>query len=217
LKYLFLLFFITTTTIAYTQNHLRFSEEVLNIQKKYPLSTINSSKETIVFTGSSSIRLWNNLAEIFPEYYIINTGFGGSISKDLLIYTKELILNYHPKKVFIYEGDNDVAGNKKTQKIITNLQKIIHLIKQQNTNTQIVLIAAKPSIERWHLKKKYKKLNKKQRKLAKKESTIHYADVWSVMIRNGKLKTELFSSDGLHMNAKGYKLWENVIKKYINL
>ncbi len=217
MKILLLLLFTFITTLGHTQNYLRFTDEVKAIQKKYDTLPLNTSKETIVFTGSSSIRLWRNLSEIFPDYNIINTGFGASVSEDLLFYTKELILNYKPKKVFIYEGDNDVAGEKKTNEIIDNLQEIIKLIKKENSNTKIILIAAKPSIKRWHLKKQYKKLNRKQKQIAKKDTTIYYADVWSIMLKNRMLKTELFSSDGLHMNAKGYKLWQQVIKKYINL
>ncbi len=96
----------------------RFQEEVLAIQEKYE-TLWDSTKETIVFTGSSSIRTWKNLQEIFPEYQIVNSGFGGSQATDLLAYTDELILQYNPKKVFIYEGDNDLNDHKKPKKIIS--------------------------------------------------------------------------------------------------
>jgi len=198
------------------QNHLKFKDEVVAIQKKY--DTLPATlKETIVFTGSSSIRLWGNLPTLFPKYHIINSGFGGSVSNDLLFYTKELILNYKPKKVFVYVGDNDIYNGIKTKEIIINLLKIINQIKKQNANTQIILISAKPSIKRWHLKKKYQKLNRKQKQLTKKDPRLHYADVWSKMIDLKKLKIPLFSSDGLHMNTNGYDLWHATIKEFINL
>src|SRR5258708_1728329 len=35
-------------------------------------------KGGILFIGSSTIRLWKTLAQDFPEYKVINRGFGGS-------------------------------------------------------------------------------------------------------------------------------------------
>src|SRR5690606_4358215 len=104
LKPLFYIFLFVSTLI-YGQQEPVFRNEVLNIGKKY--DTIwDANKETIVFTGSSSIRMWNGLENKFPAYQIINSGFGGSQASDLLQYQEELIFRFNPKKVFIYEGDN---------------------------------------------------------------------------------------------------------------
>ncbi|WP_297703463.1 GDSL-type esterase/lipase family protein [uncultured Eudoraea sp.] len=135
------------------QDPSRFQEEVQAIQEKYE-TLWDSTKETIVFTGSSSIRTWKNLQVIFPEYQIVNSGFGGSQATDLLAYTDELILRYNPKKVFIYEGDNDLNDHKKPKKIIYVTKEIIAKIRNYNPGTRIVIISAKPSLARWHLKRK---------------------------------------------------------------
>ena len=33
------------------------------------------------------------------------------------------------------------------------------------------------------------------------------------MIENGVLKKDIFVEDGLHLNEKGYKIWEKTLKK----
>lgn len=214
MKYLFiLLFFVNTYSQA--QNHLRLQSEVLSVQRKYD-ALWDSSKETIVFTGSSSIRFWHSLEQLFPKHQIVNSGFGGSQASDLLAYSEELILRFNPKKVFIYEGDNDVFYNKKPKEIVNTLLLIIHKIRKRNEQTQIILISCKPSISRWSLKRKYKTLNRKLKKLSKKDELIEFADVWSPMIDGGKLKQDIFIKDGLHLNEKGYGLWYNVLKKYVD-
>tara|TARA_R110002049_G_scaffold306173_1_gene504185 strand:+ start:17267 stop:17911 length:645 start_codon:yes stop_codon:yes gene_type:complete len=197
------------------QNPLRFSEEVKHIQAKHILQS-NDSIDYIVFTGSSSIRLWKNLEGVFPKHNIINSGFGGSTASDLLHFTDELILAYNPTKVFIYEGDNDIAERKKIKIILKDLNLIIERIKNKNEAIQIVLIAAKPSVARWDLKKDYRKLNRKMKRLAKKNTTIAFADIWKPMLNGKKVKTDIFRNDNLHMNDKGYQIWYNVIKNYIN-
>ena len=214
MKYLFTLFFLIQIN-SYAQSSLKFQNEVLTIQKKYD-SIWDSSKETIVFTGSSSIRFWYGLEQLFPKHQIVNSGFGGSQASDLLAYSEELVLRFNPKKVFIYEGDNDIYNNKKPKEIVNTLLLIIHKIRKRNKQTQIILISTKPSISRWHLKQKYKVLNRKFKRLSRKDRLIEFADVWGPMIDNGKLKQDIFIKDGLHLNEKGYSLWYNVLKKYVD-
>jgi lysophospholipase L1-like esterase len=210
---LFIILFITT--IVQAQDPHRFADEVANVQKKYD-TLWDASKETIVFTGSSSIRIWKNLKQSFPNHQIVNTGFGGSQASDLLAYSEELILRFKPKTVFIYEGDNDIFAKKKTKEIIYNTLEVIAKIKEQNTETLIILIAAKPSIARWHLKRSYKRLNRKLKRLAKKDTKIQFANVWRPMLDGKNVKTDIFVEDGLHMNPKGYAIWYDVIKSHID-
>jgi len=212
-----------TITISYffvfilgiSQDPGRFINEVDIIQKKYD-TLWDSSKETIVFTGSSSIRTWNNLDALFLDHEIINTGFGASQATDLLAYANELILAYKPYQVFIYEGDNDIAANKRPKEIVNTTLAIIKRIREKRRDTQIILIAAKPSIIRWSLKRKYKNLNRKFKRLCKKDNLLQFADVWKPMLQGRKLKQDIFEDDGLHMNAKGYEIWYKVIKPFIN-
>ena len=212
IRLVLLIIFISLKAVA--QNTFRFEKEVLAIQKKYD-TLWDNSKETIVFTGSSSIRTWKNLQELFPDYQIVNSGFGGSQTIDLLSYTNELILQYNPKKVFIYEGDNDLNDRKKPREIISVTKEIITKIKSTIPDIRIVIISAKPSLARWHLKGKYKRLNRKFKHLCKEEENLDYAHIWDIMLNGKKLKRDIFIEDGLHMNSKGYQLWYQIISNYV--
>jgi lysophospholipase L1-like esterase len=97
------------------------------------------------------------------------------------------------------------------RKVLATTKKIIRKIKRDNKETKIVLIAVKPSLSRWSLKDKYLKLNKKFQRFSHRKSQVSFADVWAPMLENKALKEDLFISDGLHMNQKGYQLWEQVI------
>ncbi|WP_396592033.1 GDSL-type esterase/lipase family protein [Allomuricauda sp. R78024] len=213
IKYLPLLFLSVFTINA--QESLPFANEVKEVQQRVD-SIWDSSMNTIVFTGSSSIRLWEDLQTRFPEHQILNTGFGGSQSSDLEHFLDELILNYTPIKVFIYEGDNDIIAKRKPKAIIGTMEDILEDLHQKRPEMEIVLISAKPSISRWHLKGRYKRLNKQLSKLASNTNGVEFADVWNIMLNKRKLKTDLFIEDGLHMNVKGYDLWYEVIKNYMN-
>ncbi|UWX55878.1 GDSL-type esterase/lipase family protein [Maribacter litopenaei] len=169
-----LLLFTSTSFLA--QDSERFEKEVQGVTQKND-SLWNQNKETIVFTGSSSIRKWDNLQQSFPNHQVLNAGFGGSQANDLLYYLDTLVIRYNPTKVFIYEGDNDISAKKSPREIIGTTQTIIGKLKAKNPEMKIVLISAKPSISRWNLRRKYKRLNRKFRRLAKKDNSLLFVDV----------------------------------------
>lgn len=192
-----------------------YLNEVNAITAKY--DTIwDINRETIVFTGSSSVRLWKNLEQSFPNHQIINSGFGGSQSTDLLYFLNDLVFAYNPKKVFIYEGDNDLWAKKRPNQVLDTTEEIIRRIKAHNQSTQIILIAAKPSISRWKIRGKYIRLNRKFKHLANKDILLDYVDVWHPMLNNKKLIPDIFIEDGLHMNQKGYDIWYKAMKNLVN-
>ncbi|QBA64637.1 GDSL-type esterase/lipase family protein [Muriicola soli] len=197
------------------QKNVDFKEEVEAITEKYK-HLRNKKQQTVVFTGSSSIRLWDGLEQYFPEYRIINTGFGGSEAEDLLEYINPLILDYQPVKVFIYEGDNDIIFRRSPVRILKTTKKILAHIRTNLPHTEVVLIAVKPSPDRWHLRRRYQRLNQKFEKYASETQGVAFANVWDVMIKGEELNESLFIEDGLHMNEKGYSLWYEVLKPYLN-
>lgn len=198
---------------ASSQRPKRLLEDVIALQKKYD-TLWAPGKDTYVFVGSSSIRFWESLPGLFPEKQIVNSGFGGSMANDLLAYLEELVLDYEPSKVFIYEGDNDIFEKKCPAKVVRQTRRIIRRIQENNGPTPIVLIGAKPSIVRWHLKKRYEKLNRKLSELSSNETLVSYMHVWDAMVDEEGIREELFLEDGLHMNEQGYAIWEHIIKPF---
>ena len=210
-----LLAFLLVSSIGYSQTSKPFESEVKAIQIKND-SLWDSTRPTIVFTGSSSIRFWNDVQERFPQHQVLNTGFGGSQFSDLELYLNELILNYNPVKVFIYEGDNDIFAKKKPRKILGTTEEILAQLQQKNPTMEIVLISAKPSISRWRYRGKYRRLNRKLSKLASELQGVDFVDVWYPMLDKRKVKQDIFVEDGLHMNKKGYDIWYETLKDYID-
>lgn len=214
LKLLIIVTLLLGSYISKPQDPNRFKEQVDELYNKEYNFTPN--KKLAVFTGSSSIRMWKDVAGRFSKYNVINNGFGGSQFSDLIFYYDKLILKQKPDILFIYEGDNDIADNKKPSGISKEAKFLVNKIQTDLPETHVVLISPKPSIAREALKKKYIKLNKKLYRFSKK-ADIGFADVWSAMLdENGKVFQDIFIEDGLHMNKKGYDLWEKVISNYLN-
>ncbi len=197
---------------SFGQEPTPFSQEVKDIKTKY----MDAPKGGIVFTGSSSIRLWHSLQEDFPDKQLLNTGFGGSQTHQLLHYLDELVLNYAPTKVLIYEGDNDISAGKPLPRIVEEFNELIHRLRSANPTVEIFIISAKPSPSRWQLKADYEKLNASLKKLSKKNKNVTFVDIWTPMLtKEGKPDPSLFVEDDLHMNARGYLIWKNAIAKVL--
>ncbi len=198
--------------IEYLRQAETFADEVAQIAN-IPVPTWDSG--IIVFTGSSSVRLWRSAGLLSKGSPIINTGFGGSTAFGLNYYLEDLVLRYNPKQVFIYEGDNDIAAGRETRTILEHLDTIFTRIWNQNPATEIVYIAAKPSPLRWELYKEYEDLNKAIERRAKKEDRLVFADIYSPMLKKGQVREDLFVEDRLHMNSVGYAIWAEVIRPLV--
>jgi lysophospholipase L1-like esterase len=172
-------------------------------------------REANLFVGSSSIVMLD-VVRLFPEYKVLNRGFGGSQFSDLLYYVNRVVTPYKPAKIFIYEGDNDIFLGENPKNILKEAKKVRKIIAKKLPGVPVVFISAKPSVARWKLKEQYESFNRGLKKYAKKTKLTEYADVWSPMLdQSGNVFTHIFLEDGLHMNADGYKIWQDALKPYL--
>lgn len=209
-----LVFLICITGSLFGQDPLRFEKEVSNLLAG---DTAVNHKKLILFTGSSSIRMWKSLAADYSSSNTLNRGFGGSEMSDLLHFADQLIIHYNPKEIFIYEGDNDLNSGKEAADILKTADQLLRLIRQRlPKNVKVFFISAKPSLARWTLKEKYLDYNKKLEAWTRTEKKVTYVDVWAPLVdTNGEVLKDIFIADGLHLNEEGYRLWAGAIKKYL--
>ena len=170
----------------------------------------------ILFVGSSSIAKWQDVADYFPDRRVLNRGFGGSEFSDLLHYADRVIYPYQPAKIFIYEGDNDLANGKSPEQILDEAKQLRSKIRKALGNTPVVFISPKPSVARWELKNQYEKLNALLKKYADQEENTEFADVWTPALdEEGRVFSHIFVEDSLHMNAAGYRIWQKALAPYL--
>ncbi|NER17739.1 GDSL-type esterase/lipase family protein [Spongiivirga citrea] len=204
--------FILFPFFIFSQQKRQLKKEVKELSVKY--ISYKNRADNVVFTGSSSIRMWHSLNDTYPSSNILNTGFGGSEMSDLLRHRNRLIKDFKPTKLFVYEGDNDIARGKTPEKTLRHFKRFIKWYKRRMPNTELYIISPKPSIARWHFKGEYLKLNKELKALCDEEG-LAYIDVWLPMINNDRPIQDVFLDDDLHMNEKGYEIWRTQIDPYI--
>ncbi|MDG2343090.1 MAG: GDSL-type esterase/lipase family protein [Flavobacteriales bacterium] len=148
-------------------------------------------------------------------------GISGDFSEGL-IKRIDNVVNYNPKNVFIMIGINDIIEKVPLSEIKANYIKIIELIENRCPETNIYIQSTLPTTGLRSLLSSSKGINIKVQDLNKflykttKEKNIVFIDMYlDYTNQNNELKKEL-TTDGIHLNSKGYSIWESYIKNYIN-
>lgn len=168
-----------------------------------------------------SISLW------FPQHLLpsdhawLNQGISGETSGGLLRRI-HLLDSTQPEIIYIMIGINDVLKGVGDNTIIANQELIVRYLKRRHPQTTIVLQSILPhSGERatWEGRdrlleipnERIQKLNHRLQAIANREEII-YLDLYSLFADDqGRLRMDL-STDGLHLNWEGYRLWQIAIK-----
>jgi len=173
-----------------------------------------SNMGKIVFTGSSSIRMWKSLEQDMAPLQVLNRGFGGSTIPEVTHYAERIILPYRPRCIVLYGGDNDIVDEAVTpERVLETLKAYQANIQQHLPGTKTWFISIKPSPSRRHLLQKARQTNALVKAYTETDSLMAYIDVATPMMASeDKIRPDIFISDSLHMNASGYALWTPIVK-----
>lgn len=173
-------------------------------------------KNAILFIGSSSIRLWKEVAQDFPRHQVINRGFGGSVIADSVEFIPRIVLPYEPRQIFFYAGGNDIASKKKPEVVAADFRSFAAKVHAKLPNTEMAFISIAPNPKRWSQMKEITEANALIKMYCETTPHLKYIDIHPAMLGpDGQPKEGIFREDGLHMNRAGYKLWVEVLTPHL--
>jgi lysophospholipase L1-like esterase len=169
--------------------------------------------DAVLFVGSSSIRLWTNLAQSFPGHRVINRGFGGSQLADSVLFADRIVIPYKPKLILLYAGDNDIAAGKSPEQVFSDFKAFAGKVHAALPGTPIGYIAIKPCPAREKFLDRVKAANQLIQDYCASDKRLQYVDVFTPMLGpEGRPRADLVIKDGLHPNAQCYALWASVLR-----
>ena len=224
MKYLIYLVFLLSNLscsplIKYSQSNLQFEEEVsllesLDFEEK-------AGEKDVLFIGSSSIRLWDNIQVDMYPYSSVKRGYGGAHFYDLVHFSERLVKNHSPKAILIFVA-NDITGSNDFTNLVGDLsphevKRLFRynykLIRCIHKHIPIFLIETTPTPKRWKVWNKILQANKKLERFCKQVPNLYFISTRDKFIGADGLPIQsLFLNDELHLNVDGYKLWSSVIK-----
>ncbi len=181
---------------------------------------------SVVFYGSSSVRLWETLehdiAPLTGETVrpILNLGFGGSTLAACVHYFDRLpgrvIREHGPlRSLVVYAGENDLGDGKPVKAVVDSFFWLHAMIRDQLGETPFAFLGIKPSPARAPVMDKIRAVNEQiQKQIASRPQSL-FIDVYAEMVdTNGKPLPELWCDDGIHLSPAGYALWTSILARH---
>jgi lysophospholipase L1-like esterase len=170
----------------------------------------------VLFVGASGIKLWKTLAKDFPEYPVINRGFGGSQLADSLYFADRIVIPYKPRVIVLNAGGNDLNAGKSPEQVATDFQAFVEKVQPALPQTRIVFHSLAPSPARWAQADKQQRANQLIRDYIAKGKNLVYVDTFDAFLgTDGQPRTELYVADRLHHSPQGYKLRADLIRPHL--
>ena len=198
-------------------NPERFSDDFKKFARNEQSTKIQTEKITL-FTGSSSIRMWESLESDFSEINLINRGFGGAHLSDVLHYYDRLFTKYRPQRIVLYCGENDLWSGKSVGQAMKDFHALWAKINIDLPATTLVYLSCKPSPKRISKWNTYQSLNLLIKNLAQRDSKLTFVDISPTLLRpNLSFYPGLWKNDDLHLNQAGYDRWTAWIRPTLGL
>jgi hypothetical protein len=175
--------------------------------------------DAILFTGSSSIRLWSTIKEDLAPYTIIQRGYGGAKLTDFAFYADRIIYPHKFKALALFVA-NDITGGKNDrtpEEVLGLYQNIVKQVRKKYKEEPIFFIQITPTNSRWRVWDKITEANNLIKNYSSQEEGLYFIETDDRFFGDdGKPRAELFRDDQLHLNADGYEIWTAVIKEKLD-
>ncbi|HEY0792318.1 MAG TPA: GDSL-type esterase/lipase family protein [Chthoniobacterales bacterium] len=189
-----------------------FTQEIAALEQ----SAAHVPQHPIVFYGSSSIRLWKNLSQDFPNYPVVNCGFGGSRLTDCVEYVTPLVLRLKPAAVVIYAGDNDLAQGRLPEQALGSFEQLFRALRTYSAQMPIAFISVKPAPARAQNLANILRFNRLVQDFLQRQPHTRFIDVCPTMLGpDRKPLPGLFASDQIHLSPAGYQIFQRNVSAFL--
>lgn len=170
----------------------------------------------VLFTGSSSIRLWPALDSAFAPIPVIQRGFGGSTLPEVIYYAERIVWKYKPSVIVLYCGENDMAEGAAPPVVFQHFKRFVALMEEKLPGARLIVLSAKPSPARWQLWSDFTKYNYLIQQFAAKRENVLFVDLSPTLLSaTSEPDPAFFTEDKLHLNRQGYARWKRALQPMV--
>jgi len=167
----------------------------------------------IVFVGSSSIRLWDTLQHDMAPLPVLNRGFGGARLSSVVHFVDRVATQYRPRAVVLYAGDNDLEGGSSPDDVVREFKSFVSQVESALPEVPIYYLSMKPTRRYWSNWPQYLQANAQIAAICAHDPRLGYIDVATPLLALGQPPPrELYGFDQMHLTAKGYAIWTDIIR-----
>ncbi len=171
--------------------------------------------DSVLFLGSSSIRLWASLAQDMAPVPVIQRGFGGAQLNDVTYFAERLLKVPKPVAIVIFAGANDIIRQTATEptQLLHRYQQLVARLWQELPETPIYYIAITPAPHRWQFWPLSRAANELIERYSSSNELLRFIDTNQALLGpNGMPQREFYLEDEIHLSAQGYAVWREIIR-----
>lgn len=188
----------------YTQGHY---PEMIARFKKEPLQ-----QHDVVFLGNSITEMGADWGKRLGKPGIKNRGISGDISSGVLLRLGEIV-SAKPSAVFLLIGINDLLfTDVSPEKLASTIVEITKALHQKTPETKVFVQTILPTNQ----EKLAGKIAETNNLIKTKQNTKWFTliDIHTLFADERDLMKKELTSDGIHLNEKGYAVWVEKLKSY---
>lgn len=173
-----------------------------------------SDENTLLVTGSSSVRLWDSIHRDLAPFQVMQRGYGGAKMSDFCYYA-ERVIKPHPFKAIVVFVANDITGgahDKSPEEVFALYLDLVKQIRQRNASTPVFWIEVTPTPSRWEANPKIREASELIREHCNRKDLLYFIDTHRYFLDPaGQPDPAWFREDMLHLNREGYLQWSSII------
>jgi lysophospholipase L1-like esterase len=161
-------------------------------------------------TIGDSLSLWLPTEALPAGQLWLNQGISGDTTTGVLNRLDSL-RHTRPTQIYVMAGINDLRKGQTDYQILTNLRLIMQQLRQDHPQAHILVQSILPTAIGIP-NDRIRRLNLAIEAMTQEEGT-EYLDLYSYFAdARGEMRPEL-TTDGLHLSARGYSIWQSVLRE----
>lgn len=216
--WLTLLCLLVIPTLEANEPPIKFENEIIAFEQQDKVSP--PPKNGLLMVGSSTIRLWSSTSSAdFAPYPVVNRGFGGAITGDIVKVAHRIATPHHPRVVIYCCGGNDLFYLPITpEQVLGNIQKFVDLMRKEDPQVRFVFLAILKVPSRLSITQSTDTLNQLLKKYSEENSGMYFVDHNPLFTKaDGSKRLDLMLEDQLHANDQGYREIVKLIRPVVDL
>ena len=172
----------------------------------------------VVLMGNSITEFWvDTHPDFFDQNNLVGRGISGQVSSQMLARFRQDVINLSPRIVVINCGTNDIAENNGTYDEDITMDNIVSMTELAMAHGIQVMLSSVLPCDRfcWRptVKNVVSKINRLNKRIADYATLLNlpYVDYYIKMATPEGALINDYTSDGVHPNAAGYYVMEQVL------
>lgn len=160
----------------------------------------------VLFVGDADVRQWTTLGADMVPIPTIARGFGGAQIAHVTYYIPRIVVPYRPRAIVLMAGQADLSDvhGRRPEDVLDDFKAFVVALRKARVMAPVYFVSIHPEPMRQSRWLGAKRANALIANYIKSDPALHYIEVADALTTvTNKANGDMFSWDGLSLNAKG--------------